>query len=162
MSKSLYDFTVKDATGSDLPLSKFNGEVTLVVNVASQCGFTPQYQGLEKLQENFGSKGFHVLGFPCNQFGQQEPGSDQEIQQFCQLTYGVSFPVFSKVDVNGGSTAPVYEYLKSAAPGVLGTEMIKWNFTKFLVDKNGQVVSRFAPNTEPKDIEKDIAAALAK
>ena len=160
MSKSLFDFTVQDEKGAELPLSRFQGQVVLVVNVASKCGFTPQYEGLEQLHKKYRDQGFTVLGFPCNQFGAQEPGSNEEIQQFCQTTYGVSFPVLAKVDVNGSSTSPVYEYLKSSAPGLLGTELIKWNFTKFLVGKDGRVVGRFAPQTSPQELVKDIETAL--
>lgn len=157
-----YDFTVKDHQSNDLALSQYKGKVVLVVNVASKCGFTPQYNGLEELYKGLQNQGLVILGFPCNQFGAQEPGTNQEIQSFCQLNYGVSFPVLGKVDVNGDNTAPVFEFLKTSAKGVLGTEAIKWNFTKFLVNKNGEVVKRYAPTTEPKDIKKDIEAELAK
>jgi glutathione peroxidase len=157
---SFHDFKVKDAKGNDYNLSQFKGQTVLVVNVASKCGFTPQYDGLEKLYREFKGKGFVILGFPCNQFGAQEAGSNEEIQQFCSLTYNVTFPVLAKVEVNGKNADPVYEYLKSSIPGVMGTEAIKWNFTKFLVGKNGDVLKRYAPQTEPKDIAKDIAAAL--
>lgn len=159
---SFYDYTVKNEKNMDVALSSYKGKVVLVVNVASKCGFTPQYKGLEELYKKFKDQGLEIVGFPCNQFGFQEPGSDDEIQSFCKMTYDVSFPVMSKVDVNGDSASPVYRFLKSEAPGLLGTEMIKWNFTKFLVDKNGKVAARFAPNTEPKSIEKDIAEQLAK
>lgn len=159
-ASSIYEFTVKDSAGKDFPLSQFKGQVLLIINVASKCGYTPQYEGLEKLYKEFKDKKFMALGFPCNQFGAQEPGSDQEIQQFCSLNYGVSFPVLSKVDVNGSQEAPLYSYLKSAAPGLLGTEAIKWNFTKFLIDKNGQVIERYAPQTKPEDLVKDITKAL--
>ncbi len=161
MSKSFFDFTVKDAKGQDVSLKKYEGQVCLVVNVASKCGFTPQYEGLEKLQKEYAGRGFTVLGFPCNQFGSQEPGSDSQIQEFCQLTFGTSFPVLAKVDVNGSNAAPVYEFMKSQAPGVLGTELIKWNFTKFLIGKDGKVLDRFAPQTKPEEIVKDIDKALA-
>ncbi len=160
MSTNLYEFTAKDASGADHPLSKYKGEVMLIVNVASKCGFTTQYTGLEKLQKDFGPRGFHVLGFPCNQFGAQEPGNDQEIQSFCQLTYDVTFPVLSRIEVNGPNTAPIYEHLKASAPGLLGTEAIKWNFTKFLIGKNGKVLNRYAPQTKPEEIATDIAKAL--
>lgn len=162
MANSLYDFKVKNSQGTETDLSQYQGKVVLVVNVASKCGFTPQYEGLEKIFEKFKDKGFVVIGFPCNQFGAQEPGSDQEIQQFCKLTYDVNFPVMAKVDVNGDSTAPVYQFLKSSAPGLLGTEAIKWNFTKFLVGKDGKVIERYAPQTKPEEITKDIESALAK
>jgi len=132
----------------------------LIVNVASKCGFTPQYAGLQMLQDRFAARGFSVLGFPCNQFGAQEPGDAAEIADFCSLTYDVSFPLFAKVDVNGDHAAPLYRYLKHAAPGLLGTEAIKWNFTKFLVDRTGKLVRRYAPQTKPEDIAADIAALL--
>lgn len=159
---SLYDFTVKDAKGQDFPLQQFQGKPVVIVNVASKCGFTPQYAGLEKLYQAYKDQGLVILGFPCNQFGAQEPGSNNEIQEFCSLNYGVSFPVLDKVEVNGGHTAPVYEFLKSSAPGILGTEAIKWNFTKFLVDSQGKVVERFAPQTEPKEMSDSIEKLLAK
>lgn len=159
---SLYDFTVKDAKGQDFPLQQFKGKPVVIVNVASKCGFTPQYAGLEKLYQAYKDQGLVILGFPCNQFGAQEPGSNSEIQEFCSLNYGVSFPVLDKVEVNGGQTAPVYEFLKSSAPGILGTEAIKWNFTKFLVDSQGKVVERFAPQTDPKEMSGSIEKILAK
>ena len=146
--------------GSTADLSDHKGEVMLIVNVASKCGFTPQYEGLEALQRKYGSKGFTVLGFPCNQFGAQEPGNAEEIANFCKLTYDVSFPLMGKVDVNGPQAAPIYRHLKSEAPGLLGSEAIKWNFTKFLVDRSGRVVKRYAPQTKPEDIERDIEALL--
>ena len=148
------------ADGSQADLSGHKGEVLLVVNVASNCGFTPQYEGLEALQRKYGAKGFTVLGFPCNQFGAQEPGNAEEIANFCKLTYDVSFPLMGKVDVNGPQAAPIYRHLKSEAPGLLGSEAIKWNFTKFLVDRSGRVVKRYAPQTKPEDIERDIEALL--
>ncbi|OYZ17403.1 MAG: glutathione peroxidase [Bdellovibrio sp. 28-41-41] len=159
---SFYDFNVKNEKNADVPLSTYKGNVVLIVNVASKCGFTPQYAGLEDLYKKFKDKSFTIVGFPCNQFGFQEPGTDADIQSFCKMTYDVTFPVMAKVDVNGDNASPVYRFLKEKAPGILGTEMIKWNFTKFLVDKSGNVVQRYAPNTEPKDIEKDIANLLAK
>ncbi|MBS1969953.1 MAG: glutathione peroxidase [Bdellovibrionales bacterium] len=158
--KNLYSFTVKNATNQDTSLDKYKGQVVLVVNVASKCGFTPQYTGLEQLFEKYQNQGFTILGFPCNQFGAQEPGNNEEIQSFCKLTYDVSFPVMAKINVNGSDTAPIYDWLKESAPGILGTEMIKWNFTKFLVGKDGKVVKRYAPNVEPKDIAEDIEKAL--
>lgn len=158
--KNLYSFIVKNAANQDTSLEKHKGQVVLVVNVASKCGFTPQYTGLEQLFEKYQNQGFTILGFPCNQFGAQEPGSNEEIQSFCKLTYDVSFPIMAKVSVNGSDTAPVYDWLKESAPGILGTEMIKWNFTKFLVGKDGKVIKRYAPNVEPKDIAADIEAAL--
>lgn len=160
MKKSFFDFTVKDDKKQDFNLSQFKGKPVLVVNVASKCGFTPQYKGLEELYQQFKDQGLVILGFPCNQFGSQEPGSNEEIQSFCQMNYGVSFPVLDKVDVNGENTAPVYEFLKSEAPGIFGTEVIKWNFTKFLINKDGAVIKRYAPNTEPKDIAADVKKSL--
>lgn len=160
MNKNFFDFTVKSANGTDTALSQYKNKVVLVVNVASQCGFTPQYKGLEELYEKFQSQGFTVIGFPCNQFGAQEPGSNEEIQSFCELNFGVKFPVMAKVDVNGGTADPVYKWLKESAPGLLGTELIKWNFTKFLVGRDGQVLKRYAPQDEPQKIAADIQAAL--
>jgi len=151
---------VRAADGSETNLSGFEGKVLLIVNVASKCGFTPQYAGLQMLQDRFAARGFSVLGFPCNQFGAQEPGDAAEIANFCSLTYDVSFPIFAKVDINGDHAAPLYRYLKQAAPGLLGTEAIKWNFTKFLVDRTGKVVKRYAPQTKPADLAADIAALL--
>ncbi len=161
MSSNLYSFTVQSSDGQQAQLDKYKGQVVLVVNVASKCGFTPQYKGLEELYKKYQSQGFVILGFPCNQFGSQEPGTDSEIQQFCSLTYDVSFPVMAKVDVNGSNASPVYQWLKESAPGLLGTEFIKWNFTKFLVGKDGQVIKRYAPNDEPSKIDDDIKKALA-
>ncbi len=155
MSQTIYDFTVKDINGKDKSLADFKGQYLLIVNVASKCGFTPQYEGLEKLHKELSGKA-EVLGFPCNQFGKQEPGDADEIKSFCSLTYDVTFPMFAKVDVNGSDAAPVYQFLKGEKPGILGTEAIKWNFTKFLVDKNGTVIKRYAPTDKPEDIQKDI------
>jgi glutathione peroxidase len=160
MPNSFFEFSTNDSTQKNYDLSQHKGKVVLVVNVASKCGFTPQYKGLEELYQNFKNKGLVILGFPCNQFGFQEPASDSEIQQFCSMTYNVTFPVLGKVDVNGDSAAPVYQFLKEKAPGLLGSEMIKWNFTKFLVGKNGEVIKRYAPNTEPAAIAADIEKAL--
>ena len=148
------------ADGSETDLSAHKGKVLLVVNVASKCGFTPQYEGLEALQRKYEDRGFTVLGFPCNQFGAQEPGNAEEIASFCKLTYDVSFPLLGKIDVNGPQAAPIYRHLKSEAPGLLGSEAIKWNFTKFLVDRSGKVVKRYAPQTKPEDIERDIEGLL--
>ena len=159
--KNIYDYSVKNAAGQPVDMSHYKGKVVLVVNVASKCGFTPQYQGLEALYKEFKDSGLIILGFPCNQFGAQEPGNEIEIQQFCSLTYDVSFPIMSKVNVNGSDAAPIYDFLKSNAPGFLGTEMIKWNFTKFLIGKDGEVIKRYAPNTEPIEITADIKKALA-
>lgn len=157
---TLYSFSVRKADGTMVPLSAYQGHPVLVVNVASRCGFTPQYAGLEALYEKYQAKGFVVLGFPCNQFGAQEPGSNQEIQAFCQKNYDVTFPVMAKIDVNGDSADPLYKWLKSEKPGALGTQTIKWNFTKFLIDKSGRVVSRYAPATEPTSLEADIEKTL--
>ena len=151
---------VTAADGSQTDLSAHRGEVLLVVNVASKCGFTPQYEGLEALQKTYAERGFSVLGFPCNQFRSQEPGNAEEIASFCKLTYDVTFPLLGKIDVNGPNAAPLYQHLKKEAPGVLGSEAIKWNFTKFLVDRSGKVVKRYAPQTKPEDILKDIEALL--
>lgn len=161
MDKNFHSFTVKKADGSEQKLSDFKDKVVLVVNVASKCGFTKQYEGLEALYKKYHDKGLEIVGFPCNQFGAQEPGSNEEIQNFCKLEYGVTFPIMSKVDVNGDTAAPVYQWMKAQSKGVLGTEAIKWNFTKFLVDRNGNVLDRYAPQTEPKDLEKHIEKALA-
>ena len=151
---------VTAADGSPTDLSAHQGKVLLVVNVASKCGFTPQYEGLEALHRRYSGKGFEVLGFPCNQFGAQEPGDAEEIANFCSLTYEVTFPLLGKIDVNGPNAAPLYKHLKKEAPGVLGSEAIKWNFTKFLVDRSGHVVKRYAPQTKPEDIARDIEALL--
>lgn len=161
MEKNLFSFDVKATDGRLVSLAQHQGKVALVVNVASKCGFTPQYAGLEAIYQKYKDRGFVILGFPSNQFGAQEPGSDDEIQTFCQLNFGVTFPVMAKIDVNGKHADPVYQWLKSESPGILGTEFIKWNFTKFLVAKNGKVLKRYAPGDEPKDFEADIEAALA-
>jgi len=157
----LYDYKVTTIKGQDTNLDAFRGKVLLIVNTASKCGFTPQFKGLEALYEKYKDQGLEILGFPCNQFLKQDPGSDEQISEFCELNYGVTFPMFSKIDVNGPDTHPLFEHLKSAAKGVLGSEKIKWNFTKFLVDKEGNVVKRYAPKTEPEDIEDDVKACLA-
>lgn len=146
--------------GSAADLSSHKGEVMLIVNVASQCGFTPQYEGLEALQRKYAVRGFTVLGFPCNQFGAQEPGDAEEIANFCKLSYDVSFPLFGKIEVNGDNAAPIYEHLKDEAPGLLGSKGIKWNFTKFLVDRSGKVVKRYAPQTKPEELTRDIEGLL--
>ena len=160
MKNSLYECKAKDIKGREISLGDYAGKVLLIVNTASKCGFTPQYAGLEKLHETYQDKGLAVLGFPCNQFGAQEPGNETEIQKFCQLNYDVKFPMFAKVDVNGANTHPLYRVLKSAAKGLLGTEGIKWNFTKFLVDRSGKVVDRYAPTTKPEDIAEVIEGLL--
>lgn len=159
-NQNFYDFSVNNDKNQQTSLGQYKGQVTLVVNVASKCGFTPQYAGLEALYREYKNQGFNILGFPCNQFGAQEPGSNEEIQQFCSLTYNVSFPILAKVDVNGENAATVYKWMKSTAPGILGTEAIKWNFTKFLIGKDGKVIERYSPQTDPKDIAKDIQKAL--
>ena len=151
---------VKASDGSTTDLSSHQGEVMLIVNVASKCGFTPQYEGLEALQRQYREKGFTVLGFPCNQFGAQEPGDAEEIANFSKLTYDVDFPLFAKIDVNGDDAAPIYKFLKDEAPGLLGSKAIKWNFTKFLVDRAGKVVKRYAPQTKPEELKQDIEALL--
>ena len=158
---SIYDFEALSIDGKPAHLSTQRGKVMLIVNTASQCGFTPQFTGLEKLWEDYRDKGLVVVGFPSNQFGAQDPGSNDEIASFCQLNYGVSFPMMSKVDVNGGAAHPVWKWLTAEAPGILGTKSIKWNFTKFLVGKDGQVLKRYAPNDSPESLKGDIEAALA-
>jgi len=156
---SIYDFSATSLAGEDTPLKRFEGNVLLIVNTASACGFTPQYKGLEALQQSFGARGFSVLGFPCNQFGRQEPGSAAEIGQFCSSNYAVSFPMFDKIDVNGDNAHPLYQYLKNEKSGLLGSS-IKWNFTKFLIDRSGKAVGRYAPTTTPEQLTKDIEALL--
>ena len=157
---TFYDYTVDDIHGKPVKLDRYKGKVVLVVNTASKCGFTPQYKGLESLFEKMHSRGLEVLGFPCNQFGAQEPGTEKEIESFCDLNYGVKFPLFAKIDVNGDGAAPLYKYLKKEKPGLLGSEAIKWNFTKFLVDRKGRVIERYAPNIEPQAIAPDIEKLL--
>ncbi len=157
---TLHDYSATTIDGKDQSLSDYKGKVLLVVNVASACGFTPHYTGMEALQKKYGGRGFAVLGFPCNQFGAQEPGEEAEIARFCETTYGVTFPMFAKIDVNGDHTHPLYQHLKASAPGLLGTEAIKWNFTKFLVGKDGATIRRYAPNVDPGDIAGDIEEAL--
>ncbi len=159
---TIYDFSAKGISGEEVPMSTFRGKVLLIVNTASKCGFTPQYDGLEKLHEELSPRGFAVLGFPCNQFGAQEPGDEQEIQKFCSLNYNVSFPMFAKIDVNGDGAHPIFAFLKSEKPGLLGVEAIKWNFSKFLIDQDGRVVDRYAPTTTPASLRSDIEALLAR
>lgn len=159
---SIHQFSVKDAQSNSVDLAKYKGKTLLIVNTASQCGFTPQYQELEQLYQRFQGNGFEILAFPCNQFGGQEPGSDTEIQQFCQLNYGVSFPVFAKVQVNGPEAEPLFEYLKDKARGLLKTRAIKWNFTKFLINDKGEVVKRYAPRTKPSAIAQSVEELLAE
>ena len=156
----IYDLSAKAIDGTERKLDQYRGKLMLVVNVASKCGFTPQYKGLESLWQKFRDDGLVVLGFPCDQFGHQEPGSESEIQSFCTTNYGVSFPMFAKIDVNGANTHPVYQFLKSEAPGLLGTTSVKWNFTKFLVDRSGQVVKRYGSTDTPAKIESDIAGLI--
>jgi glutathione peroxidase len=159
---TIYDFKAEALSGDTLVLSEYKGDVCLIVNTASECGFTPQYKGLEELNKKYEGKGLRVLGFPCNQFGHQEPGDSDAIANFCEKNYGVTFQMFKKIDVNGANAHPLFKYLTSAAPGVLGTEAIKWNFTKFLVDKNGAVSKRYAPSVSPEDIAPDIEKLLAE
>ena len=161
MSQTVHDFAAKSISGTDIALSQFKGQVMLIVNTASKCGFTPQFGGLEALHKTYAGKGLAVLGFPCNQFGSQDPGLEAEIAEFCQVNYGVSFPMMGKVDVNGSAAHPLYKWLSAEAPGLLGSKSIKWNFTKFLVGKNGQVIRRYAPTDKPADLAKDVEAALA-
>jgi glutathione peroxidase len=159
---TVYDFKAKGIDGKQIDLQQYQGKVLLIVNTASQCGFTPQYKGLEAVYQQFRDKGVEVLGFPCNQFGAQEPGTAEEIGAFCERNFGVTFPLFDKVEVNGDEAHPLFKHLKSEAPGLMGTEAIKWNFTKFLVRKDGTVYKRYAPQTEPKELMKDIEKLLAE
>ncbi len=156
----IYKFDCKNAQGEVVSLENYKNKILLIVNTASKCGFTPQYEGLNDLHLKFKDKNFFVLGFPCNQFGKQEPGTNEEIQEFCSVNFQIEFPVFAKIDVNGPTADPLYKYLCETKPGLLGSKNIKWNFTKFLVDQKGNVVSRFAPNTKPEDIEKEIEALI--
>ena len=160
-SPTVYDFSARQIDGKEIPMAQFRGKVILVVNTASACGFTPQFGGLEALYKSYGGKGLAVLGFPCNQFGSQDPGQDSEIASFCQINYGVSFPMMSKIDVNGPAAHPLYKWLTAEAPGLLGSKAIKWNFTKFLVGKDGRVIKRYAPLDKPAVMAKDIETALA-
>jgi glutathione peroxidase len=156
---SVHDFTATSLAGDEIPLKRFEGQVLLIVNTASACGFTPQYKGLEALHQALGPRGFSVLGFPCNQFGSQEPGDARQIEQFCTTNYAVSFPMFAKIDVNGSNAHPLYQYLRAEKSGLLGSS-IKWNFTKFLVDRSGKVVARHAPTTKPEGLTQEIEALL--
>ncbi|MFC1776819.1 glutathione peroxidase [Pseudomonadota bacterium] len=160
MSANIYEFEVQAITGDKARLGSYENQVMLIVNTASKCGFTPQYEGLEALYKEYKDQGFVVLGFPCNQFGRQEPGSESDIEAFCQLNYGVSFPMFAKIDVNGNDADPLFKYLKKSQKGLLGSEKIKWNFTKFLVNRDGKVIARYAPTVKPKDLTKDIEELL--
>lgn len=158
---SIYDFQAQSIDGKQVPLSQYRGQPMLIVNTASACGFTPQFAGLEQLHQTYGARGLVVLGFPCNQFGHQDPGSDGEIATFCQRNYGVSFPMMSKIEVNGADAHPLYRWLTAEAPGLLGSKAIKWNFTKFLVGRDGRVIKRYAPQDAPEKLAGDIEAALA-
>ena len=158
----IYDFQAQTITGQTVNLSDYKGQVLLIVNTASACGFTPQFAGLEELHQQLGAQGLTVLGFPCNQFGSQDPGSNEDIGAFCQMNYGVSFPMMAKIDVNGPQAHPLFQWLKAQAPGILGSEGIKWNFTKFLINRQGEVVKRYAPLDKPASIQADIEAALAQ
>ncbi|HOF50709.1 MAG TPA: glutathione peroxidase [Rhodoferax sp.] len=158
---SIYDFEALQISGTSVPLKQYQGKAMLIVNTASACGFTPQFAGLEELHKAYGDKGLVVLGFPCNQFGSQDKGSNDEIAEFCQLNYGVSFPMMAKIDVNGSGAHPLYQYLTKEAPGLLGSKAIKWNFTKFLIGKDGSVLKRYAPTDTPKSLAGDIERALA-
>jgi glutathione peroxidase len=160
MGVSIYDFQVRNIKNESVSLEQYRGKSLLIVNTASKCGFTPQYAGLEELQKKFSDRGLMVLGFPCNQFGGQEPGADAEIEEFCSVNFGTTFPIFSKIDVNGSGTAPLYKYLKSEAPGLLGTLAVKWNFTKFFVNASGKVLKRYAPTDTPEAIAKDLESLL--
>lgn len=157
---SVFNFNAKRIDGKEVPLSNYEGQVLLIVNTASKCGFTPQYAGLEELYQQYRGRGFTILGFPCNQFGGQEPGSEEEIQTFCSINYGVSFPMFEKVDVNGEKAHPLFSYLTEELPGILGSKSIKWNFTKFLVGRDGKPLKRFAPQDKPVDLAKEIEKLL--
>jgi glutathione peroxidase len=160
--ENVHAFSAVSLGGAPIGLRQYTGKVLLIVNTASQCGFTPQYKDLEALHRQFGERGFEVLGFPCNQFGKQEPGNEEEIGAFCEKNYGVTFPMFAKVDVNGAAAHPLFKYLKRTAPGLLGTQSIKWNFTKFLVRKDGSVLKRYAPYTKPESLAKDIEALICE
>lgn len=160
MAKNIYEFNAVLANKKEISLEEYQDKVVLVVNTASKCGFTPQYDGLEKIYQKYKDKGLVILAFPCNQFGFQEPNNEEQIQEFCKVNFGVTFPIFTKIDVNGSGAHPLYGFLKESLPGLLGFELIKWNFTKFLIDRNGVPVKRYAPNTEPKDLETDIEKLL--
>lgn len=160
MANTIYEFNANLINGKKVDLSEYKGSPVLIVNTASKCGFTPQYEGLEKIYQQYKDQGFKVLGFPCNQFGHQEPGDASEISNFCQVNYGVSFPIFEKIDVNGENAHPLFNFLTENAPGILGSKKIKWNFTKFLIDKNGFPIERYAPTTKPESITADIEKLL--
>jgi len=161
-NNTFYDFNATSIIGENISMSKYKGKVVLVVNTASKCGFTPQYKGLQELYESHKANNFTILGFPCNQFSEQEPGTHKEIQNFCNINYDITFPLFEKIEVNGDNTHPLYKFLKSKATGFMWTKSIKWNFTKFLIDKKGEVITRYGSSTTPKEIEKDILKLLAK
>ncbi|HIC78529.1 MAG TPA: glutathione peroxidase [Sulfurovum sp.] len=161
-NNTFYDFNATSIIGENISMSKYKGKVVLVVNTASKCGFTPQYKGLQELYESHKANNFTILGFPCNQFSEQEPGTHEEIQNFCNINYDITFPLFEKIEVNGDNTHPLYKFLKSEATGFMWTKSIKWNFTKFLIDKKGKVITRYGSSTTPKEIEKDILKLLAK
>lgn len=158
--ESIYEFSARDIKGNETPMADYQGKVLLIVNTASKCGFTPQFEGLQVLRDQLGDKGFEVLGFPCNQFMNQDPADEDAISQFCSLNYGVSFPMFAKVEVNGEGTHPLFRFLKKEAKGLMGSEKVKWNFTKFLVNREGQVMRRYAPTAKPADIRADIEKLL--
>jgi len=160
ITEDIYPFVCENINGKRIPLSDYKDHVLLIVNTASHCGFTPQYEGLEELQQSYSEQGFSVLGFPCNQFGGQEPGDEQEIQKFCNTNFQTSFPLFKKIDVNGENSIPLYHFMKSKAPGILGTKGIKWNFTKFLINRQGEVVKRFSPLDKPKKLLRQIESLL--
>ncbi|CAH0991682.1 Glutathione peroxidase BsaA [Sinobacterium norvegicum] len=162
MSNSIYGFAPAAKNGEKTSLEQYKGKVLLIVNTASKCGFTPQFDGLEELNKKYADQGLQILGFPCNQFGKQDPGSNEEITEFCQLNYGVSFPMLAKIDVNGSNAAPLFNYLKTEAKGLLGSKNIKWNFTKFLISKDGNQIQRFAPATKPKDLDAEIQKLLSE
>ncbi|PFC89422.1 glutathione peroxidase [Bacillus anthracis] len=159
---TVYDFSTKTITGEDKSLKDYEGKALLIVNVASKCGFTPQYKGLQEVYDKYKDKGLEILGFPCNQFGGQEPGTEADITSFCELNYGVNFPMFAKIDVKGDKAHPLYTYMTEQAPGLLGMKAVKWNFTKFLIGKDGKVVGRFAPQTKPMDLEVEIEKVLGE
>ncbi|MCC2325993.1 MULTISPECIES: glutathione peroxidase [Bacillus cereus group] len=159
---TVYDFSAKTITGKDKSLKDYEGKALLIVNVASKCGFTPQYKGLQEIYDKYKDQGLEILGFPCNQFGGQEPGTEADITSFCELNYGVNFPMFAKVDVKGDKAHPLYTYMTEQAPGLLGMKAVKWNFTKFLIGKDGKVVGRFAPQTKPVDLEVEIEKVLGE
>jgi glutathione peroxidase len=158
--QNIYQFECDNIKGEKVQMSEYKDKVLLIVNTASKCGFTPQYEGLEKLQKDYAEKGFSVIGFPCNQFGKQEPGDSEAIMSFCDLTYQTSFPLFKKIEVNGDNSAPIYQFMKSQAPGILSSQGIKWNFTKFLINRNGEVVKRFAPKDKPENLTSQIEELL--